>query len=66
MATVGLLAPHSLAHSVSYLLWHGCRQGVCSKQTLMVPLHYNESYSQPVYKPYLTLCAGRRICSTYR
>ncbi|XP_073938618.1 epidermal growth factor-like protein 8 isoform X3 [Castor canadensis] len=41
------------------------RQGVCSKQTLMVPLHYNESYSQPVYKPYLTLCAGRRICSTY-
>ncbi|XP_004624327.1 epidermal growth factor-like protein 8 [Octodon degus] len=42
------------------------RQGVCSKQTLVVPLRYNESYSQPVYKPYLTLCAGRRICSTYR
>ncbi|ELW61892.1 Epidermal growth factor-like protein 8 [Tupaia chinensis] len=41
-------------------------QGVCSKQTLAVPLRYNESYSQPVYKPYLTLCAGRRICSTYR
>ncbi|KAL4675518.1 hypothetical protein H8959_009663 [Pygathrix nigripes] len=41
-------------------------QGVCSKQTLVVPLRYNESYSQPVYKPYLTLCAGRRICSTYR
>uniref|UniRef100_A0A8C6II40 Epidermal growth factor-like protein 8 n=1 Tax=Mus spicilegus TaxID=10103 RepID=A0A8C6II40_MUSSI len=40
--------------------------GVCSKQTLLVPLRYNESYSQPVYKPYLTLCAGRRICSTYR
>uniref|UniRef100_A0A8C2V564 Epidermal growth factor-like protein 8 n=1 Tax=Chinchilla lanigera TaxID=34839 RepID=A0A8C2V564_CHILA len=42
------------------------KQGVCSKQTLVVPLRYNESYSQPVYKPYLTLCAGRRICSTYR
>ncbi|XP_058410664.1 epidermal growth factor-like protein 8 isoform X3 [Diceros bicornis minor] len=41
-------------------------QGVCSKQTLVVPLRYNESYSKPVYKPYLTLCAGRRICSTYR
>ncbi|KAK2497163.1 hypothetical protein MC885_019403 [Smutsia gigantea] len=41
-------------------------QGVCSKQTLVVPLRYNESYSQPVYKPYLTLCEGRRICSTYR
>ncbi|XP_017650695.1 epidermal growth factor-like protein 8 isoform X2 [Nannospalax galili] len=41
-------------------------QGVCSKQTLVVPLRYNESYSQPVYKPYLTLCTGKRICSTYR
>ncbi|XP_029799228.1 epidermal growth factor-like protein 8 isoform X2 [Suricata suricatta] len=41
-------------------------QGVCSKQMLVVPLHYNESYSQPVYKPYLTMCDGRRICSTYR
>ncbi|XP_059558386.1 epidermal growth factor-like protein 8 isoform X2 [Myotis daubentonii] len=41
-------------------------QGVCSQQTLLVPLRYNESYSQPVYKPYLTLCPGRRICSTYR
>ncbi|XP_006896217.1 PREDICTED: epidermal growth factor-like protein 8 [Elephantulus edwardii] len=40
--------------------------GVCSKQTLVVPLRYNESYSQPVYKPYLTLCTGRRVCSTYR
>ncbi|KAG3289154.1 EGF like domain multiple 8, transcript variant X2 [Ictidomys tridecemlineatus] len=41
-------------------------QGVCSQQMLVVPLRYNESYSQPVYMPYLTLCAGRRICSTYR
>ncbi|XP_020953622.1 epidermal growth factor-like protein 8 isoform X3 [Sus scrofa] len=41
-------------------------QGVCSRQTLVVPLRYNESYSQPVYKPYLTLCPGRRVCSTYR
>ncbi|XP_058162519.1 epidermal growth factor-like protein 8 [Dasypus novemcinctus] len=41
-------------------------QGVCSKQTLVVPLRYNESYSQAVHKPYLTLCAGRRVCSTYR
>ncbi|XP_049620685.1 epidermal growth factor-like protein 8 [Suncus etruscus] len=39
---------------------------VCSKQMLVVPLRYNESYSQPVYKPYLTLCGGRRVCSTYR
>lgn len=43
-----------------------CSPGVCSKQTLLVPLRYNESYSQPVHKPYLTLCPGRRVCSTYR
>ncbi|XP_032254319.1 epidermal growth factor-like protein 8 isoform X1 [Phoca vitulina] len=41
-------------------------QGVCSKQMLVVPLHYNESYSQAVYKPYLTVCSGRHVCSTYR
>lgn len=52
--------------NASHLPPHGCSQGVCSKQTLVVPLRYNESYSQPVYKPYLTLCPGRRICSTYR
>ncbi|ERE87351.1 epidermal growth factor-like protein 8 [Cricetulus griseus] len=40
--------------------------GVCSNQTLVVPLRYNESYSRPIYKPYLTLCAGMRVCSTYR
>lgn len=51
---------------LSHLLLHGCSQGVCSKQTVIVPLRYNESYSQAVYKPYLTLCAGRRVCSTYR
>lgn len=56
-------SPLNVSH---LLLWHGCSQGVCSQQTLVVPLRYNESYSQPVYKPYLTLCAGRRICSTYR
>ncbi|XP_027732252.1 epidermal growth factor-like protein 8 isoform X3 [Vombatus ursinus] len=41
-------------------------KGVCSRQTLVVPVRYNESYSQPIYKPYLTLCTGRRVCSTYR
>ncbi|XP_073741092.1 epidermal growth factor-like protein 8 isoform X3 [Callorhinus ursinus] len=64
----GIPGPQGLAHSVSvsHLLRPGCSQGVCSKQMLVVPLHYNESYSQPVYKPYLTVCNGRRICSTYR
>ncbi|XP_045722578.1 epidermal growth factor-like protein 8 isoform X1 [Mirounga angustirostris] len=62
----GIPGPQGLAHSVSLTLRPGCSQGVCSKQMLVVPLHYNESYSQAVYKPYLTVCSGRHVCSTYR
>nr|XP_033771272.1 epidermal growth factor-like protein 8 [Geotrypetes seraphini] len=40
--------------------------GVCSKQTLRVPLIYNETFIQPIYHPYLTTCKGLRACSTYR
>lgn len=25
-----------------------------------------ESYVQPVHKPYITLCQGHRLCSTYK
>ncbi|XP_078064389.1 epidermal growth factor-like protein 7, partial [Mustelus asterias] len=39
---------------------------VCSRQTLLVPLVYTESFIQPVYQPYITLCEGYRTCSTYR
>ncbi|XP_004621387.2 epidermal growth factor-like protein 8 isoform X2 [Sorex araneus] len=70
-------AEHTLLGGLAFLLLlmsgEGAKGGshkesprVCSKQTLVVPLQYNESYSQPVYKPYLTLCGGRRVCSTYR
>ncbi|XP_030051182.1 epidermal growth factor-like protein 8 isoform X2 [Microcaecilia unicolor] len=41
-------------------------RGVCSKQTLRVPLIYNETFIQPVYHPFLTTCKGLRTCSTYR
>ncbi|XP_058865103.1 epidermal growth factor-like protein 8 [Acipenser ruthenus] len=39
---------------------------VCSQKTVRVPLVYNESSVQPVYRPYLTSCPGHRICSSYR
>ncbi|KAJ8286891.1 hypothetical protein GJAV_G00044570 [Gymnothorax javanicus] len=40
---------------------------VCARNTP----HYNtiyrtESFIQPVYKPYITLCQGHRLCSTYK
>ncbi|XP_042200773.1 epidermal growth factor-like protein 7 [Callorhinchus milii] len=39
---------------------------VCWKEQLQVPLAYNESFIHPMYTPYITLCEGQRICSTYR
>ncbi|TFJ96045.1 beclin 1-associated autophagy-related key regulator [Platysternon megacephalum] len=41
-------------------------RGVCARHTLRVPLVYNETFSRPLHQPYLTLCPGGRICSTYR
>ncbi|XP_015263308.1 PREDICTED: epidermal growth factor-like protein 8 isoform X2 [Gekko japonicus] len=39
---------------------------VCSRHILRIPLVYNETYAKPQHQPYLTLCPGPRICSTYR
>ncbi|KAM8952711.1 epidermal growth factor-like protein 8 [Pelodytes ibericus] len=41
-------------------------RGVCSKKVEKIPILYNETYIQPVYQPYLTMCRGQRTCSTYR
>ncbi|CAM4327182.1 unnamed protein product, partial [Lepidochelys kempii] len=41
-------------------------RGVCARHTLRVPLVYNETFARPLHQPYLTLCPGGRICSTYR
>lgn len=41
-------------------------RGVCARHTLRVPLVYNETFARPLHQPYLTLCHGGRICSTYR
>ncbi|XP_032064202.1 epidermal growth factor-like protein 8 [Thamnophis elegans] len=30
------------------------------------PLAYNETYAKPQHQPYLTLCPGPRVCSSYR
>ncbi|XP_044839373.1 epidermal growth factor-like protein 8 isoform X2 [Mauremys mutica] len=41
-------------------------RGVCARHTLRVPLVYNETFARPLHQPYLTLCHGGRVCSTYR
>uniref|UniRef100_A0A8C8RH73 Epidermal growth factor-like protein 8 n=1 Tax=Pelusios castaneus TaxID=367368 RepID=A0A8C8RH73_9SAUR len=41
-------------------------RGVCARHTLRVPMLYNETFAQPRHQPYLTLCPGGRVCSTYR
>ncbi|XP_053329282.1 epidermal growth factor-like protein 8 [Spea bombifrons] len=42
------------------------KRGVCSKQVERIPVVYNETFIQPIYQPYLTMCRGQRACSTYR
>ncbi|KAG8448576.1 hypothetical protein GDO86_015608 [Hymenochirus boettgeri] len=44
----------------------GDSRGVCSKQVEKVPVVYNETFIQPIYQPFLTMCRGHRTCSTYR
>nr|XP_056702065.1 epidermal growth factor-like protein 8 [Euleptes europaea] len=39
---------------------------VCSRHVVRIPLVYNETYAKPQHQPYLTLCPGPRVCSTYR
>ncbi|XP_066569095.1 epidermal growth factor-like protein 7 [Amia ocellicauda] len=41
---------------------------VCSKDVPYPnpPVSYTESFVQPVHKPYITLCQGHRLCSTYK
>ncbi|XP_067416320.1 epidermal growth factor-like protein 8 [Emydura macquarii macquarii] len=41
-------------------------RGVCARHTLRVPLVYNETFAEAQHQPYLTLCPGGRVCSTYR
>ncbi|XP_044275324.1 epidermal growth factor-like protein 8 isoform X1 [Varanus komodoensis] len=54
------------------LLWQTFGQGkqpeshICARNILRIPLIYNETYMKPQHQPYLTLCPGRRVCSTYR
>ncbi|KAM4019658.1 epidermal growth factor-like protein 8 isoform 2-T2 [Anomaloglossus baeobatrachus] len=40
--------------------------GVCSRQVERIPVLHNETFIQPFYQPYLTMCRGQRTCSTYR
>uniref|UniRef100_A0A3B3VZH5 EGF-like-domain, multiple 7 n=1 Tax=Poecilia latipinna TaxID=48699 RepID=A0A3B3VZH5_9TELE len=43
---------------------HGRR--ACSSDLRHNVILATESYAQPVHKPYITLCQGHRLCSTYK
>ncbi|XP_047426378.1 epidermal growth factor-like protein 7 [Mugil cephalus] len=43
---------------------HGRR--VCGRDLRPNVVTATESHVQPVYKPYITLCQGHRLCSTYK
>ncbi|XP_023278078.1 epidermal growth factor-like protein 7 [Seriola lalandi dorsalis] len=43
---------------------HGRR--VCGRDLRHNVVTATESYVQPVHKPYITLCQGHRLCSTYK
>ncbi|XP_072227364.1 epidermal growth factor-like protein 7 isoform X2 [Leuresthes tenuis] len=43
---------------------HGRR--VCGREPRHSFVMITESYVQPLHKPYITLCQGHRVCSTYK
>ncbi|KAM9306546.1 epidermal growth factor-like protein 7 isoform 1-T3 [Pholidichthys leucotaenia] len=52
-----MATPHFFTH-------HGRR--ACSRGLHHSVVTATESYVQPVHKPYMTVCEGHRLCSTYR
>ncbi|XP_014823969.1 PREDICTED: epidermal growth factor-like protein 7 isoform X1 [Poecilia mexicana] len=42
------------------------RRRACSSDLRHNVILATESYAQPVHKPYITLCQGHRLCSTYK
>ncbi|KAJ7308392.1 hypothetical protein JRQ81_008934 [Phrynocephalus forsythii] len=44
----------------------GSRRHVCSVGLKSRTISHLTSHAQPVYQPYLTVCQGYRLCSTYR
>ncbi|KAF3701842.1 Epidermal growth factor-like protein 7 [Channa argus] len=47
-----------------FIAHHGRR--VCGRDLRHSVAMATESYIQPVHKPYITMCQGHRICSTYK
>lgn len=43
-----------------------CSRRVCGRDIRHSVVMATESYVQPVHKPYITLCQGHRLCSTYK
>lgn len=50
--------------SPQFFAHHGRR--VCGQNLRHSVAMATESYVQPVHKPYITLCQGHRLCSTYK
>ncbi|CAJ1070220.1 epidermal growth factor-like protein 7 [Xyrichtys novacula] len=48
------------------LFFFFCRRRVCGRDLRHSVVMATESYVQPVHKPYITLCQGHRLCSTYK
>ncbi|XP_041914264.1 epidermal growth factor-like protein 7 isoform X1 [Alosa sapidissima] len=59
-----LLIIHVTCTIAYYNHHHGRR--VCGGDVSRSVSFSTESYVQPVYKPYLTMCQGQRLCSSYK
>ncbi|XP_028829220.1 epidermal growth factor-like protein 7 [Denticeps clupeoides] len=68
MTSLFLFSSLLILHLTCTLQFHGHHgRRVCGRDPDHRSLSYStESYVQPAYKPYLTMCHGQRICSTYK
>ncbi|XP_069771718.1 epidermal growth factor-like protein 7 [Narcine bancroftii] len=56
-----------LAHGLVQATQHRYgRRRVCSQRQVGLPQVKTETFLQPEHTPYLTLCQGQTVCSTYR
>ncbi|XP_069800077.1 epidermal growth factor-like protein 7 isoform X2 [Dendropsophus ebraccatus] len=46
--------------------WEPSRRRVCSSGKQSGSVEVTQSFVQPIYKPVIALCDGRKVCSTYR
>lgn len=63
LSSSSLLVLHAMA-TQQYYAPHGRR--VCGRERRHSVVTSTESYVRPVHKPYITVCQGHRLCSTYK